>query len=807
MGTKGNSRNRSKKPRSKSMKSRKSKNKKKNNSRHRKNSPVGRGGSNGIPDEFYSSKSKKICVLRHGESMLLSKNTYELEIILYRPLEPPELHTSSVCETPGDDVVPRSPLVLLKHPKGQLSSVPSDDGVRVQQREGEGNGFSTSCSGPQSLLTVTSREFNKQIRKKASRSNSGTESEDVALSEDNATAKRKNRRSHTSTKVSGFDLPLQHFGMSMPTPGARPEGADSTSNSPRGTDLGSSSYRRWDSTAPPIDKAIVGSEADPQLQDCSSAIHVSNANKKNDVNDGENRIVSTATYPSHPLFFDTTACVFVDPKNLRKANYVATGRSTTDHKDMVHISHAVVTGKELPSPWFYTRLNINVSQSEPTISERQIELMMSFGAVEESEVESWISSKRTPLTFAPLASVNGPVMMAAADGVRLHLKHLQQAAGALVSCSLFENNNAQLPPDWGVYFLVRAKGPSTSICLIPILAFQGKETSQISIMLRQIRVENEYVWELISMAEFLPCCDVPGVLLAMQKRGLADVTNYNPDYRSIRGESEGSSDRDSLSESSEVVEEELKEEEEEEVDKLEPGLKTVQELSATKIGRSTSLQGDASERVTPGGASSSGAPAPFAFEELLAKLPLVMREGRRQYSEGFTNVNSMLDEDAFSGEDEVMEDALKAAVPHFAHGHPIRYADGTYNNGSHPTALSFHYTTYRAKYAVEQASGAPSSGQLFDRGSNLNPPLNADVIRLQRLEDEEEALLPPPWEAVLRGTSTPLAGSRQSITSSSTLSKKKRRKSRSSSRGKSKKKGKRRKSNKRRRSRKRKSDH
>lgn len=806
MGKENSARAGSKKSRQKASSGRRSKSKKRKTSHHKKNLTVRRKGGSGLFDEFYGSKNKKISVLRHGESMLLAKGASELEIVLYRPLDPPGLHATPVCETPGDDVAMMSPVLTSKKSGGEHLSIECEDNAAIAGKEREGSALSISASSPPFPTKMPPTQFQRQSKKKVSRSTSRAGSEDDAeVNKAGTPAKGKGLKNHRNGRASLLGLPPSSFGISVSTPGTGPGGTGSTAQSPWGIDAGPpASSGEWENQILTKDKEIRGEDGESQLPTSSVTSFVHDL-KVHNVPDSGNTTKPASACASHPLFFDTTACVFVDPKNLRKANYIATGRSTTDHKDMIHLPHAVVTGKEPPAPGFYTRLNLNVSQSEPTISERQIELMMSFGALEESDVESWVSSAKPPLTFAPLASVNGAVIMAAADGVRLHLKHLQQAAGALVSCSLFDCNNSPLPPDWGVYFLVRVKGPSPSICLIPVLAFQGKETSQISIMLRRIRVEEEYVWELISMAEFLPCCDVPGVLLSMQKRGLTDVHNYNPDYRSLRQENEGSSEHDSFSEPSETLEERAQEEEdEEEGDRLEPALKSIHELSTTKIGMSASFCGGGSERGTPV-ASSAGVVSSFPFEELLAKLPLVIREGRRQYSEGFTNVNSMLDEDAFSGEDEVMEDALKAAVPRFAHGHPTRYADGTYNNGSHPAALSSHYTTCRAKYAVEQALVKSSTAKTQDRVSGVNPPLNAEMMRLQRLEDEEEAPLPPPWEAVMRGTPTPVSGSRHSVNSStaSKKSRKKRRSGSSSKRKKKGKKGKKRKSSRRSRSRKR----
>lgn len=763
--------------------------KKSRRSHHKRSSPIGRNASGGIFDELNDGKTKKICVLRHGESMLLSNDISELEIVLYRPLEPPRPIVNGVPETFDGDEKKLAPLPSEKKTDVPSSTAVSEEGVSVTEEGRKENGSSASSPNVPLLKSKFSTRSLPQGEEKNNSSDSRWESGDTEIGERKTDLKGIGQKNHQSAKSSPVHLPQDHFGSAMTSPVNKSGAHASTENFSsmvRGDGLLAQPHYREESSNLPGRNEMAGSEGETQLLDPLPPSFPSETNKDNLDDDERNSAKTSPALPSHPLFFDTTACVFVDPKNLRKANYVATGRSATDHKDMVHIPHAVTTGKEPPTPGFYTRINMNISENEPAISERQIELMLSFGAIEESDVDSLIVSSTPPLTFAPLAFLNGPVKMAAADGVQLHLKHLQHAAGALVSCSLFDNRNIALPPDWGVYFLVRAKVPSPFICLIPVLAFQGNDTSQISIMLRRIRVGEEHSWELISMAEFLPCCDVPGVLLSMQNRGLGDVSNYNPSYRTPWTEEEGNSDNDSLSASSEIEEEGSKEEEEEVGEKAEIVGKDVKELSNTKIGRSPSSQADVLEKVISAVPSGGGVVNSFPFEQLLDNLPLVVREGRRQYSEGVTNANSMLDEDAFSGEDEVMEDALKAAFPRFAHGHPIRYADGTYNNGSQPTALSSLYTSSRAKYAIERASRkAPFHSR--DRLLVTSSPLNAEARRLLRLEDKEEVSLPPPWDVVVGAIPTPVAGSRHSAKSSGSKKSKKKKRSGSSKKKKGKK--------------------
>lgn len=780
----------SKKLHHKASRGRRSGSKKSRHSHHKRSSPIGRNASGGIFDELNDGKNKKICVLRHGESLLLSNNVTELEIVLYRPLEPPRPLVNSTSETSDGDEKMLGPLISERKTDVPSSSAANEENVNVTVEEGKENASSAYSSSVPLFKSKFSANNLPQGEEKNNSSDSRQESDGTEVSEEKTDLKRKQPKNHQSAESSPVHLPLEHFWPAMSSSPNKPgihASMESFSSMGRGDEFLAQPHHREESSNLPGGKEFAGSEGETQLQDPLPPSFPSETNNGNLVDDEKNSAKTSPALPSHPLFFDTTACVFVDPKNLKKANYVATGRSATDHKDMVHIPHAVTTGKELPSPGFYTRINMNVSENEPAVSERQIELMLSFGAIEESEVDSLIASSTPPLTFAPLASLNGPVKMAAADGVQLHLKHLQHAAGALVSCSLFDSRNLALPPDWGVYFLVRAKVPSPFICLIPVLAFQGNNTSQISIMLRRIRVGEEHSWELISMAEFLPCCDVPGVLLSMQDRGLGDVSNYNPSYRSPWTEEEVNSDNDSLSPSSEIEEEGSKEEEEEVGETPEIVGKDVVELSNTKIGMSTNSQADVLEEVVPAVSSGGGGVNSFPFEQLLDKLPLVVREGRRQYSEGVTNVNSMLDEDAFSGEDEVMEDALKAAFPRFAHGHPIRYADGTYNNGSPPTALSSLYTSSRAKYAIERASRKSPSPHSRDRQLVTTSPLNAEARRLLRLEDKEEVSLPPPWDVVIGAMPTPVAGSRHSARSTSSKKSKKKKRSGSSKKKKGKK--------------------
>lgn len=404
-----------------------------------------------------------------------------------------------------------------------------------------------------------------------------------------------------------------------------------------------------------------------------------------------------------PWFFDTTACLFVDPKNLSKVNYVATGRNTTENKDLSHIPHAVVTGKEPPAGMNYSTYALNTSQGDNTMSDIHLGLIMGLGGGDQAEAS--MTTSRPPLTIAPLAIPNSPLLMAAADGVKVSLKHVTHCPGLLISCSLFDH--MELPPmsNWGVYFMVRSATSSIPICLIPVQVIQERCTSQISIMLRRLTVEHEPMWEIVSMAEALNTTDVPGVLLSMQKRGLDDVDGYNPDYRtdsemdSGDDESSGSSGYDS-SFPDETDDEEL----------------------------------DEDDRASK---------SPVPFEELLAKLPLVAREGRRQYTEGRSNVTSMLDEDNYSGEDEVMDDALKAVVPRFAHGHPVRYTDCTYNCGSKPVSLSEHYSGYRDHYGLEAAEVMAATGV------PKLPLLAPRAVPLDRCKtDDEDQYLPPPWDVI-----------------------------------------------------------
>lgn len=739
---------------------------------HRKSSTA--AGARHRGDEFHLSAKSKICVLRHGESMVLSKNVTELEIILYRPLEPP----------PPPDPTPEP---SVSSSKKNVETGSDEDGGGDSRHH---------------------HHHRSQNSKK------GSNSKDRHSNNNTTSANNINNNNRHSSSTT------------PPQEGGGAAAAESPILVNSGGDGAAAAEENYaaSTAATTTTNKLTGAAADPKL----STRPESRADGR-----GLEEATTTAAAPSaaplpppHPWFFDTTACVFVDPKNLSKANYVATGRTATDNKDLAHLPHAVVTGKEPGAHGNHLRLNLNVSQSDNTFSDLHLGLMMSLGGLGESfssragqlmgstavlglmgGLAGLVSPppSKPPLNIAPLAVTNGPLIMAAADGVRLHLKHLQTCAGALISCSLFDKMQQVPQPNWGVYFLIRSKGAAIPICLVPVQVIQERCTSQISIMLRRIRVQHEIVWELVSMAEALHSTDVPGVLLSMQQRGLKDVEGYNPDYRTPRESDEDEDDHHDGSYDGAGHNNYNHNNEDDPHKKREeyylgrrrhhhrgPGNGSVSSSDSDILDEDSEEEWSDTAQESDGDPShhhhhrdphsvsdeSEGCRTPVEFEQLLAKLPLVVREGRRQYSEGLTNVNSMLNEDAHSGEDEVMDDALKAVVPRFAHGHPVRYANSTYNYGSNPISLSTHYSGYRDAYAVETAAANPNKLPSIYRRSTI--PVNrccylrADGSGMAVEEEGEDPLLPP-WDVIL----TPVPSSRRRSSGSSSRKGKKKGKKKS----------------------------
>ncbi|ESL07808.1 hypothetical protein TRSC58_04499 [Trypanosoma rangeli SC58] len=265
-----------------------------------------------------------------------------------------------------------------------------------------------------------------------------------------------------------------------------------------------------------------------------------------------------------------------------------------------------------------------------------------------------------------LEPAGGPSVIAG-DGVGVNLKRLTMWGGFSLCTTLF-TEDANLTEVSDAYYAVKKPNSQIPLAVVPITVVNPSQNSCVALMVRKIKGNAKAVWELVRIGEPIFHQDVKGVLATLRRRGLATPTGYRllPLHGlefSAKDGSEGSFSFDD-------------EEEEEDVDAV------------------CSSVGDESEK----------------FENLLANVPPVTREGRRQYSVGRSVINTVLETADSSDEDEVLEDALRAVVPRYTSLCPVRYEDKTYNVGSRDEALARHYVSHREKYGLENAESQSGKG-------------------------------------------------------------------------------------------------
>ncbi|KAG5476198.1 hypothetical protein LSCM4_05158 [Leishmania orientalis] len=396
--------------------------------------------------------------------------------------------------------------------------------------------------------------------------------------------------------------------------------------------------------------------------------------------------VSEARTPSEiaadaPLFLDTAVCIFYD--ELTKIDYVATGRTTADFKGLHYKPHLVVLGTE-SAPGGYC--NFNITQPDGK-------------SLEDGEIDGF--EEDAEALVSRTAASNGPVTMAAADGVEVSLRRLSMCAGFLVSATLFGKDTC-LNRERNVFYMVRRSRSSTPLCLVPLCVYGEPSNSCVSLMVRKVRVHSETKWELVNVSEPLPFQDVKSLILKLQERGLTDPAHFARDYELKAGASRGGdgagggTEEDVLSSSgqSSSIDLEASVSDKRLSDALE------QEGSLTSV--RASLTG---ERRSPLPPNRNGR----TFSTLLMDVPRVAREGRRQYNVGRSHVQTALFDGNTSEEDEVLNDAMRAVVPCYADASPVRYENGAYNVGSRVGNLATHYVDHREAYAFD-AAGQRSTG-------------------------------------------------------------------------------------------------
>lgn len=413
-------------------------------------------------------------------------------------------------------------------------------------------------------------------------------------------------------------------------------------------------------------------------------------------NSTEPAVVSNMTGP--PLFFDTTAGLFYSQK---KMDYVGTGRKMTDDKALIHRPHAVVGGNE-------TGAAADYSVYTP--------------GTEATRKDGGHSATETRKASANSVAVRGEVTMAAGDGVTICLKRLGSCSGLLMCATLFSKDTV-LQEECDVYYMARTPGTTVPLCLIPLRVQDAQHHSVIAVMIRQVFIREEIGWELVNVAESMEEQDVKSVVQAMQTRSLRDPAGYQHDSR-VRhhsgGLSEGGEAGDSASQETESD--------------TDDGSDDDNALRARALG----------EGALPTSDVSGATDVPF--ETLLADVPRVTRQGRRQYNVGRSHVKALMGgESTSSDDDETLDDALRAVAPHFAESGVVRYDGGAYNIGSQPAALKALYVAHREGYALHSASKVPNLKRTYYRsGSFGNANVPHDRYAADELGDEQRRPEPPP---------------------------------------------------------------
>ncbi|CAM36703.1 hypothetical protein LBRM_23_1960 [Leishmania braziliensis MHOM/BR/75/M2904] len=377
-----------------------------------------------------------------------------------------------------------------------------------------------------------------------------------------------------------------------------------------------------------------------------------------------------------PLFFDTAVCIFYD--ELAKMDYVAPGRTTIDSKGLHYKPHLVVLGTE-SAPGGYCNFNITRSDGEP----------LGDGEDDAFEEDSSILVNRT-------ATSNGPVTMAAADGVEVSLRRLSMCAGFLVCATLFGKDTC-LNRERNVFYMVRRPRSSTPLCLVPLCMYREPNNSCVSLMVRKVRLHGETIWELVSVSEPLPFKDMKSLIMKLQGRGLTDPAHFARDCElkavANRGGdgAGGGTEEDVLSSSGQSSSTELEASASHKrlSDTLEQERSRTSMRASLTAGRQYLLPSNRTGRT---------------FSTLLIDVPRVTREGRRQYSVGKSHVQTALFDGDTSEVDEVLDDAMRAVVPCYADASLVRYENGAYNVGSRVGNLVAHYVGHREKYGLDAAS-------------------------------------------------------------------------------------------------------
>ncbi|KAK7194374.1 hypothetical protein NESM_000353400 [Novymonas esmeraldas] len=404
-----------------------------------------------------------------------------------------------------------------------------------------------------------------------------------------------------------------------------------------------------------------------------------------------------------PLFFDTTACIFYD--ELAKLDYVATGRTTADSKGLHYKPHLVVLGTEA-APGGYCNFNITRPDGES----------LGDGVDDVFEDDADVLVSRT-------SASNGPVTMAAADGIEVSLRRLSVCSGFLVSSTLFSKDTC-LNRERNVFYMVRRPRSSTPICLVPLCVFGEPSMSCVALMVRKVRAHGETMWELVNVSEPLAYLDVKSLVLKLQERGLGDPAHFARDYElktaagRVGDGAAGGIEEDALTSSAQSSSSDL------DISgshrRLSDGLE--QERSVTSVRASLSGERHYPQPPNRGGRS---------FSALLVDVPRVTREGRRQYNVGRSHFQTRLFDGDTSDEDEVLDDAMRAVVPCYTNASLVRYENGAYNVGSRVDNLVTHYVGHRETYALDAAAGqrALGGGRFGMSRDRLFPPLGAPRTR------------------------------------------------------------------------------
>lgn len=395
-----------------------------------------------------------------------------------------------------------------------------------------------------------------------------------------------------------------------------------------------------------------------------------------------------------PLFFDTTVCIFYD--ELTKMDYVATGRTTADSKGIHYVPHLVVLGDEF-SAGAYCNYNITLTNGE-AVADRDDDAF--------EEDDSVLVSRN--------AANNGPITMGAADGVSVNLRRLGTCAGFLVCATLF-GKDAHLNRERNVFYMIRKPRNPSPLCLIPLCVSGESSKSCISLMIRKIKVHGDSVWEVVNVNEGLALQDVKGLVLKLQDRGLVDPAHFTRDFELKSNANRandavyGGGEDNLMSSSTESSGSELNASHSQK--RLSEGQEQEQSLVSEGAAHAT-------EHRCPAPQTRSGR----TYSGLLADVPRVTREGRRQYNVGRSHVQSNLFDGDTSEEDEVLDDAMRAVVPRYANTSLIRYENGAYNVGSKVENLVTHYIDHREAYGLDAA------GHRFSGGGGAREGVSKEVF-------------------------------------------------------------------------------